>query len=91
MGCRFLLLKIKRNVKIKTIKKEENTPLKPSKIQLAYTIHLKYRQQGYSSKLVQYLLERTEEIKEIDLIEAEIWKRNKAAISLIKKFDFEFQ
>lgn len=76
---------------IKPSKKEENIQSEPSKVELAYIIHPKYRQLGYGSKLVQYLLEKIGEMKEIDLVEVEIWKRNKASISLIEKFNFEFQ
>lgn len=46
---------------------------------------------GYGSKLVEYLLEKAEENKTFDLIEVEILKKNKASISLIEKFDFEFK
>ena len=68
----------------------ENTMLhEPRKINIAYIINPDYRNLGYGTLLVDYLVKEAEKNTDYDLIEATILKENTESLSLIKKFDFE--
>lgn len=74
------------------VKEKIEVPKEPDKIELAYIINPNYRNLGYGSKLVEYLIQKAEEEHEVfELIEVEILKKNKASISLIEKHDFNFK
>lgn len=71
--------------------KDKEPIQEPRKINIAYIIHPDYRNLGYGSRLVKYLLEKAEEKKDFDLIEVEILKENKASIALIEKYNLDFK
>ncbi len=70
---------------------EKEQSKQPDKINLAYIINPDYRNQGYGTKLLEYLIEEAKKRKSFDLIEVEVLKHNLESISLIEKQDFEFK
>ena len=57
---------------------------------IAFIINKKYRNMGFGSQIIEYLVNYIKKEKNCDEVVVEILKKNKKCISLIEKLDFDF-